>query len=74
MPGCPCQPRPSRASRPEPRVLLLLAMRRVLAAEAAELAELEPLGRLFLVLGRAVVAPLTVLTRQGDDVSHRFVP
>ena len=46
----------------------------MLSAEAAELAELEPLGRLLLVLRRAVVAPLTVLTRQGDDVSHRFVP
>jgi hypothetical protein len=40
------------------------------AAEAAELAELEPLARLLLVLGRAVVAALAVLARQGNDVSH----
>ena len=45
-------------------------VRRMFAAEAAELAELEPLARLLLVLGRAVVATLTVLARQGDDVSH----
>ena len=45
-------------------------MRRVLAAEAAELAEFQPLGRLLLVLRRAVVAPLTVHARQRDDVSH----
>jgi hypothetical protein len=50
--------------------LLGLAMRDVLAAEAAVLAQLEPLGRLLLVLGRAVIAPLTVGARQGDDVSH----
>ena len=45
-------------------------MRRVLPAEAAVLAELQPLRRLLLVLGRAVIAPLTVLARQRDDVSH----
>jgi hypothetical protein len=45
-------------------------MRRVLAAKAAVLAELEPLGRLLLVLGRAVVAPLALGARQRDDVSH----
>ena len=45
-------------------------MRRVLPAEAAELADLEPLGRLLLVLGRAVVAPLAVLARHRHDVSH----
>jgi hypothetical protein len=39
-------------------------------AETAVLAQLEPLRRLFLVLGRAVVAPLTGLARQGNDVSH----
>src|SRR5690606_33992857 len=50
--------------------LLRLFVRCVLAAEAAVLAHFEPLGRLLLVLGRAVVATLTVLTRQGDDVSH----
>jgi hypothetical protein len=50
--------------------LLRLFVRRVLPAEAAELAELQPLGRLLLVLRRAVIAPLTVLARQRDDVSH----
>jgi hypothetical protein len=45
-------------------------MRRVLAAKAAELAELQPFGRLLLVLRRAVVAPLTVAARQMNDVSH----
>jgi hypothetical protein len=38
--------------------------------EAAVLAELQPLGRLLLVLGRAVVAPLALGARQTDDVSH----
>ena len=46
----------------------------VLAAEAAELAEFEPLAGLLLVLGRAVVAPLTVLARQADDVSGIGIP
>ena len=45
-------------------------MRRVLAAEPAELAHLEPLGRLLLVLRRAVVAPLALAGTQRDDVSH----
>jgi hypothetical protein len=54
--------------------LLRLPMRRVLSAEAAELAELEPLGRLLLVLGRAVVAPFALLARQRDDVSHVLRP
>ena len=50
--------------------LLGLPMRCVLTAEAAVLAELEPLGRFLLVLGRAVVTPFAVLARQGNDVSH----
>ena len=50
--------------------LLRFLMRRVLAAEAAILRELEPLARLLLVLGRAVVAPLALVARQRDDVSH----
>jgi hypothetical protein len=52
------------------RQLLGLFMSRVLAAEAAVLAEFEPLARLFLVLGRAVVATFALSARQGDDVSH----
>src|SRR5687768_1585159 len=45
-------------------------MRRVLPAEPAVLAELQPLGRLLLVLRRAVVPALTVTARQMDDVPH----
>ena len=55
-----------------PLSLLRLLVRRVLSAEAAELAELQPLGRLLLVLRRAVVAPLTFGARQRNDVSHDF--
>jgi hypothetical protein len=42
----------------------------VFPTEAAELRELEPLGRLLLVLRRAVVAPLTFGAGERDDVSH----
>src|SRR6187399_2753129 len=42
----------------------------VLAAEAAVLAQLQPLAGLLLVLGRAVVPALTLGARQGNDVSH----
>jgi hypothetical protein len=45
-------------------------MRRVLAAEAAEFGKLQPLGRLLLVLRRAVITPLAFLTRERDDVPH----
>jgi hypothetical protein len=50
--------------------LLGLFMPCVLPAEAAELAELEPLRRFLLVLRRAVVAPLTFEARERDNVSH----
>jgi hypothetical protein len=43
-------------------------------AEPAELAHFETLGRLLLVLGRTVVAPLTFLARQRNDVSHGDFP
>jgi hypothetical protein len=42
----------------------------VLATELTELAELQPIGRLLLILGRAVVAPLAVAAREMNDVSH----
>jgi hypothetical protein len=45
-------------------------MRRVLATEAAVLAELEPLGRLLLVFRRAVVPALALAARQMNNVSH----
>src|SRR5688572_24172627 len=45
-------------------------MRRVLAAEAAELREFDPLCRLLLVLRRAVVPALAVAAGQMNDVSH----
>ena len=45
-------------------------MRRVFAAEAAVLVELDPLRRLLLVLRRAVVPALAVATRHVNDISH----
>jgi hypothetical protein len=42
----------------------------MLTTEAAVLAELQPLGRLLLVLGRAVIASLAGAARQMNDVSH----
>jgi hypothetical protein len=50
--------------------LFRFAMRDVLAAETAVLAQLEPLARLLLVFGRAVIPALTLGARQRDDVSH----
>ena len=47
-------------------------MPRVLPAEAAVLAELEPLRRLLLVLRRRVVAPFALQARQRDVVSHKW--
>jgi hypothetical protein len=49
---------------------LAFPMRRVFATEAAELRELQPLRRLLLVLRRAVIAPLTFLASERDDVPH----
>src|SRR4029453_15091211 len=45
-------------------------MRGVLAAEAAVLAELQPLRRLLLVLRGGVVPPLAVRTLENDVVAH----
>jgi hypothetical protein len=53
--------------------LFTFFVRRMLPAEAAELAHLEPLGRLLLVLGRAVIAPLTFRAGERDDVSHSIL-
>src|SRR5438874_6620945 len=52
--------------------LLTLLVSRVLPTEAAELRELQPLGRLLLVLRRAVVAPPAHGARERHDVSHGF--
>ena len=45
-------------------------MARVLPAEPAVLAHLEPFGRLLLVLRRAVIPAFALGTRHRDDVSH----
>jgi hypothetical protein len=50
--------------------LFRLFVRRVLATEAAVLAELEPLRRLLLILRRAVIPALTVAARHVNDVAH----
>jgi len=50
--------------------LLRLFVRRVLPAVVAELAELQPLGRLLLVLGRDVVPVLAVRALENDVVAH----
>src|SRR5260221_13561461 len=50
--------------------LLRLPMRLVAPAEAAVLAQLQPLAGLLLVLCRAVIPALTLAARQADDVSH----
>jgi hypothetical protein len=47
-------------------------MARVLPAEPAVLAHLEPFGRLFFVLRRAVIAPLALEARERDDVPHNW--
>src|SRR5258708_2138229 len=50
---------------------LALFVSRVLSAEPAELAQLDSLGRLLLVLRRAVVAAFALGARHRDDVSHK---
>jgi hypothetical protein len=45
----------------------------VFSAEAAVLAELEPLCRFLLVLRRRVVAPFAFEARQRDVVSHDWI-
>src|ERR1017187_3186568 len=54
--------------------LLALLVRRVFAAEPAELIELKPLGGLPLVLGRAVIPAFAISTRQRDDIAHGYDP
>src|SRR3954470_22504460 len=51
-------------------VLLAFFVRRVLPAEPAELAHLEPFRRLLLVLRRAVVTTLALGAGHRNDVSH----
>src|SRR5687767_14080448 len=62
---------PSSQLRPihNPQLLGLLVPC-VLAAVPAVLAQLEPLGRLLLVLRRAVVPPFALVARQRNDVAH----
>jgi hypothetical protein len=50
--------------------LLRLLMVRMLPTEPAVLAELQPVGRLLLVLRRAVIASFADAARQMNDVSH----
>src|SRR5206468_8042367 len=50
--------------------LLGLPMSRMFPAEATELAEFQPIGRLLLVLRRAVVAPLALGAGERDDIAH----
>ena len=45
-------------------------MDRVLPAETAVLLELQLVGSILLVLGRRVVALLTVSTTKGHDITH----
>jgi hypothetical protein len=42
----------------------------VLLAETTILAHLEPLGRLPLILRRAVIPAFALVARQGNDVAH----
>ena len=58
------------AGRPLPLHLLRLPMHRVRATPPAVFPELQPAGRLPLVLGRAVVAPFAVGARQRNDGPH----
>src|SRR5882762_10736583 len=46
----------------------------MLPTEAAELRELQPLGRLLLVLRRRVIAPLALEAGERHDVSHGCDP
>jgi hypothetical protein len=45
-------------------------VRRLLPAGIAKLLRFEPLGMLFLVLGRRVVAVLTIPALQCNDLAH----
>ena len=55
------------------RVALLgFAVRRVLLAEAAVLAEVQLVRRILLVLGRRVVALLALGAGEGHDIAHRL--
>jgi hypothetical protein len=51
-------------------VLFNFFMRRVLAALAAELAELQPARRGFLIFGGGVIAVLAITALQRNDFSR----
>ena len=51
-------------------MLFGFAMRRMLAAFAAELFELQPLSRLLLILCREVIAIFAVCALKNDFISH----
>ena len=50
--------------------LLGLAMDRVLPAETAILLKLQLVGSILLILGRRVVALLTLCTTKSYDITH----
>jgi hypothetical protein len=64
----------SRALNPQSSIhnpqLFRLSMRDVFPAEPAVFAQLEPLGRLLLVLRRAVVPAFALGAGQSNDVAH----
>ena len=53
-----------------PRELLGFAVRRMLSAETAVLAEFQLVRRIFLVLGSRVIALLALGASQSYDVPH----
>jgi hypothetical protein len=55
---------------PTRKLLFAFAMRRVLAAELAELFEFQLVGGLLFVLGSGVILPLALGAIQADDDAH----
>jgi hypothetical protein len=54
--------------------LFAFAMNGMLAAELAELLELELIGGFLLVLGGRVILPFAIRAIQTDDHAHKSVP